>query len=62
MCSAVVRAEELHQLHYTVMLSDGDSKAFDAVVDGCPYGENVKLHKEDCVIMSLRGWVLHLET
>ena len=43
------RSEEHHHLRYTVMLSDGDSKAFDAVVADCPYGEDAKLSKEDCV-------------
>ena len=43
------RSEEHHHLRYTVMLSDGDSKAFGAVVADCPYDEDAKLSKEGCV-------------
>ena len=31
------------------MLSDGDSKSFDALVQANVYGENVSILKEDCV-------------
>ena len=38
-----------NRLRYTVMLCDGDSKAFDAVSSLNIYGEANKLTKEDCI-------------
>ena len=35
-------------LRYTTMLSDGDSKAFDAIVSMRPYGD-VDIKKEECI-------------
>ena len=43
------RSEQEHNLRYTVMLSDGDSKAYDSVVADKPYGDTVAIEKEDCV-------------
>ncbi len=37
-----------HKLRYTTVLSDGDSKSYDALVEGKVYGE-VKIEKEECV-------------
>ena len=33
----------------TTMLSDGDSKAYAAVVNDSPYGEDIVIEKEDCI-------------
>ena len=43
------RSVQKNKLRYTTMLCDGDSKAFDCVVDANVYGEDVSLSKEDCV-------------
>ena len=43
------RSEKENNLQYTVMLCDGDSKAFDAVVTDAPYGADVSINKEDYV-------------
>ena len=43
------RLEQKHNLRYTVMLSDGDSKAYDSVVSDKPYGQDIAIEKEDCV-------------
>ena len=41
------RSKENFCLHYTTMLSDGDSKAYAAVVNDSPYGEDIVIEKED---------------
>ena len=38
-----------NKFRYTTMLSDGDSKLYDAIIALEPYGENVYIDKEDCV-------------
>eukprot|EP00795_Rhopilema_esculentum_P002650 gene2650-847_t len=43
------RSKENFCLHYTTMLSDGDSKAYAAVVNDSPYGEDIVIEKEDCI-------------
>lgn len=43
------RSVKDHSLRYTTMLSDGDSKAYDAVCESNVYGNEVKIEKEDCV-------------
>ena len=43
------RSVQKNKLRYTTMLCDGDSTAFDCVVDANVYGEDVSLSKEDCV-------------
>ena len=43
------RSVQENNLQYTVMLSDGDSKAYDSVVSDKPYGESISIEKEDCV-------------
>lgn len=42
------RSVECHSLRYTTILSDGDSKAFDAVTAPNVYGPDVTKEKEDC--------------
>lgn len=37
------------KLRYTTVLSDGDSKAFDALKALMPYGPDVTLNKEECI-------------
>ena len=43
------RSIEKHNFRYTTILSDGDSKAFDAVTSLNPYGTDIQIQKEDCV-------------
>ena len=43
------RSVEEHKFRYTTMLSDGDSKAFDSLVQSKAYGDSVTMSKEDCV-------------
>ena len=43
------RSVEKHQFRYTTILSDGDSKAYDAVKSLEPYGKENVIVKEDCV-------------
>ena len=43
------RSVEKHQFRYTTLLSDGDSKAYDAVKSLEPYGKENVIVKEDCV-------------
>ena len=43
------RSIEKHNVRYTTSLSDGDSKAFDAVTSLNPYGTDIQIQKEDCV-------------
>ena len=43
------RSVEKNKYRYTTMLSDGDSKAYDAVIALRPYGDNVLLFKEDSI-------------
>ena len=43
------RSESEHQLRYTTMLCDGDSKAFDAVTESKCYGPDKEIVKEDCI-------------
>ena len=43
------RSVEKNKYRYTTMLSDGDSKAYDAVIALRPYGDNVLIFKEDCI-------------
>ena len=43
------RSIEEHSLRYTTMLSDGDSKAYDAVSAANVYGGEILIEKEDCI-------------
>ncbi len=43
------RSIQKNQLRYTTILSDGDSKAYDAVTSLNVYGQGVKIEKEDCI-------------
>ena len=43
------RSIEKYNFRYATILSDGDSKAFDAVTSLNPYGTGVQIQKEDCV-------------
>ena len=43
------RSVELHNMRYTTVLSDGDSKMYDALVQDNPYGSDHSIHKEECV-------------
>ena len=43
------RSIEEHSLRYTIMLSDGDSKAYGAVCDANVYGDRINIEKEDCI-------------
>ncbi len=43
------RSVEKHSLRYTTMLSDGDSKSFDAVSKSNNYGPEHPINKEECV-------------
>ena len=43
------RSVEKNKYRYTTMLSDGDSKAYDAVIALRPYGDDVLIFKEDCI-------------
>ena len=43
------RSIEKYKLRYTVMLSDGDSKSYDAVSSAEVYGKDKKITKEDCI-------------
>ncbi|GFS14257.1 hypothetical protein ElyMa_003158500 [Elysia marginata] len=42
------RSVERHGLQYTIMVSDGDSKAFNRLLEVEPYGPDVSLSKENC--------------
>ncbi len=42
------RSEETHKLRYTTILSDGDSKTYDSLVQNKVYGET-EIKKEECV-------------
>ena len=43
------RSIELHGVRYTIVVSDGDSKAYDTVVEEQPYGPDVQIVKEECI-------------
>ena len=43
------RSMDLHNLRYKYMLTDGDAKAYSAVCDDAPYGEDFVIEKLDCV-------------
>ncbi|GFR62329.1 hypothetical protein ElyMa_001869100 [Elysia marginata] len=43
------RSVERHGLRYTIMVSDGDSKAFNRLLEVELYGPDVYLSKEDCM-------------
>ena len=43
------RSLALHNMQYTTMLSDGDSKAYNEVCQLKPYGDAVEITKEECV-------------
>ena len=43
------RSVEKHNFMYTTILSDGDSKAFDAATALNPYGTSIQIQKEYCV-------------
>eukprot|EP00795_Rhopilema_esculentum_P017497 gene17497-9115_t len=43
------RSLQKYKFRYTIMLCDGDSKAFSAVRELAPYGPDVKIEKEDCI-------------
>ena len=43
------RSIEEYSLRYTTMLSDGDSKAYDAVCEANVYGSQIEIEKEDCI-------------
>ena len=43
------RSIQKHNLRYSFMVSDGDSKAFKAVSESQCYGENFTIEKMDCV-------------
>ena len=43
------RSVHTHGLQYTKFLGDGDSSSFKRVVDHKPYGEEVDIHKLECV-------------
>ena len=42
------RSLEKHKIRYTSLLSDGDSKAYNAVVEDAPYGKNKKTEHQEC--------------
>ena len=42
------RSIERHTFRYTKILSDGDSKAFNAVTSLNQYGTDIQIQKEDC--------------
>ncbi|GFO11869.1 hypothetical protein PoB_003837400 [Plakobranchus ocellatus] len=43
------RFVQRHNLRYTTMVSDGDSKAFNKLLEVQPYGPDVVILKEDCI-------------
>ena len=43
------RSVEKHGLQYTTVLSDGDTKTVDHLNTECPYGQEVKINKEECI-------------
>ena len=43
------RSLDCHKLRYTTILSDGDSKDYDAIKKMDLYGPDIKIDKEDCV-------------
>ena len=43
------RSVEKHKLRYMTMLSDGDSKSYDAVCQARVYGSEKLIQKEDCI-------------
>ena len=43
------RSVQKHKFRYTAMISDGDSKSFDAVSSAEVYGKEKKIIKEDCI-------------
>ncbi len=43
------RSLEKHNLRYSFMVSDGDSKAFNKVSENNNYGSNCKVQKIDCI-------------
>lgn len=43
------RSEELYNVRYVEYLGDGDSKAYQAVCDEKPYGDEVNITKVECV-------------
>ena len=50
-CAEVMwkRSVSLHNMRYTTMVGDGDSKAYDTVCDKKPYGDGVLIEKEECM-------------
>ena len=43
------RSVAKYKLWYTTMLSDGDSKAYDAISEANVYGADKKVEKEECL-------------
>lgn len=43
------RSVEQNKLRYLTMISDGDCKNYDSVVELKPYGDDISIEKEDCV-------------
>ena len=43
------RSEELHNLRYVDILSDGDSSSFAVIVELQPYGPDVCISKLECI-------------
>ena len=50
-CAEVMwkRSVSLHNMRYTTMVGDGDSKAYDTVCNVKPYGNDVIIEKEECM-------------
>ncbi len=53
------RSVDKHKLRYTTMLSDGDSKAYDNIVEMKVYGDDANVQKEECLTTRRNRWVLH---
>ena len=43
------RSAKKHNLRYTTMLCDGDSKDYASIVASKIYGEDIDIEKEDCI-------------
>ena len=43
------RSEQKHKLRYTTILSDGDSKTYDNLLQKKVYGDAIQINKEECV-------------
>ena len=48
-CQMWKRSIKRCTLHYTTVLCDGESSAYDAIVSDKPHGPNSQGEKEDCV-------------